>query len=92
MESIKTPIKNMKSIESSSTMDISIITLIPCDYDSSEEDEKLINISNSIESSDILDSSDDEIEITKITQLIKLEKQIEIINEDNDTNNEIIIV
>ena len=92
MEPIKAPVKGKKSIESTSTIDASIITLIPCDYDSSEEDEKSVNISeNSIESSDISDSSDDENELIKITQFIKLKKEVELIKEDKTDKNEIII-
>ena len=71
------PSKRTKTTESSSTMEISIITLIPCDYDSSEEeDEKSLNISkDSMDSSEILDSSDDEIEIIKINEIIKPNKE-----------------
>ena len=85
--------KDTKMFESSSTMDTSIITLIPCDYDSSEEDEKPVNISqDSINSSDILESSDDEIVITKITQFIKIEKNFDSIKEDKFKKNETNIV
>ena len=71
------PSKRTKTTESSSTMEISIITLIPCDYDSSEEeDEKSVNVSkDSMDSSEILDSSDDEIEIIKINEIIKPNKE-----------------
>ena len=61
------------SIPPISVEDYSIITLIPCEYDpidgygSPSED--------SIDSSDILDSSDDELETIKIKKFYKINEQ-----------------
>ena len=79
------------SNESASTMDTSIITLIPCDYDSSEEEsEKSLNVSqDSIDSSDISESSDDKFEIINKIEFIKSEKNIDITKEDEIEKNKI---
>ena len=77
------------SNESSSTIDTFVITLIPCDYDSSDEYEKSLNVSKfSISFSDISDNSDG-FEIVKNTEIIKSEKKHDIMKEDKNRSNEI---
>ena len=77
------------SNESSSTIDTFVITLIPCDYDSSDEYEKSLNVSKfSISSSDISDNSDG-FEIVKNSEIIKSEKKHDIMKEDKNRSNEI---
>ena len=56
-----------------SSLDDSIITLIPCEYDPINGYDSLSE--DSIDSSEILDSSDDELEIIKINELYKINKQ-----------------
>ena len=60
------------SIPSNSTED-SIITLIPCEYDPEEGYDSLSE--NSLDSSEILESSDDELEIIKINEIRKINNQ-----------------
>ena len=77
------------SNESSSTIDTFVITLIPCDYDLSDEYEKSLNVSKfSISSSDISDNSDG-FEIVKNSEIIKSEKKHDIMKEDKNRSNEI---
>ena len=80
-------------IESSSTTKAFFITLIPCDNESSDiENEKSLNVSkDSIDSSEILDSSDDEIKIIKIKEIFKSNEMLDIIEEDKIKNNKSII-
>ena len=55
---------------SASTID-SIITLIPCEFDPEDGYDSLSEVEDSIDSSEILDSSDDELEIIKINEIYK---------------------
>ena len=55
---------------SASTED-SIITLIPCEFDPEDGYDSLSEVEDSIDSSEILDSSDDELEIIKINEIYK---------------------
>ena len=81
------PSKKKKTIGYSSTSETFTITLIPCDYGSSG-DEDSINLSeDSMNSSEILDSSDDEIEIIKIKKIIKSSKELDIIKENEAKKN-----
>ena len=71
-----------KSNSSASTQEeeTHIITLIPCDYDSFDEDDDDKNSSqNSIDSSELADDSDGEIEI--ITYFRKVKKNLDVIDE-----------
>ena len=63
------------STPSISTEDYSIITLIPCEYDPEEGYDSLSESEESIDSSEILDSSDDELEIIKINEIYKANTQ-----------------
>ena len=86
-------LKTSKKTESSSATENFIITLIPCGFDSSEEeDEKSVNESqDSLNSSDILDSFDDEVEMINEIEIIRPEKDLEIIKEVKIKSNKIII-
>ena len=68
-----------------STKENSIITLFQCDYDSLEENNDINLDQDSIDSSELVDDSDDETQyITEIYQLNKkLDKTDEKINEKN---------
>ena len=59
---------------SASTED-SIITLIPCEFDPEDGYDSLSEVEDSIDSSEILDSSDDELEIIKINEIYKTTEQ-----------------
>ena len=62
-----------------------IIKLIPCDYDSSYEEENILNqTQNSIESSDLVDCSDDddEKESIVVTEINK-KSNITVLDEDH---------
>ena len=68
------------SAESTSTEDSiinltedSIINLIPCEYDPVDGYDSLSE--DSIDSSELLDSSDDELEIIKINEIYKISEQ-----------------
>ena len=77
---------NDSSEGSTEVEEISIITLISCDYDSSvEENDYADSSQDSIDSSELVDDSDDEAQyITEIYQLNKkLDKTDEKINEKN---------
>ena len=58
----------------------SIITLIPCEYDSSEEDDN--SSQNSIDSSELAEDSDGEVEV--ITYYKRLYKNLDKIGEKSD--------
>ena len=58
------------STPSTSTLD-TIITLIPCEFDPEDGYDSLSEVEDSIDSSEILDSSDDELEIIKINEIYK---------------------
>ena len=58
-----------------------IITLIPCDYDSNEEDDFENSSQNSIDSSELSDDFDDESEII-ITSFKKLNKNSDKVDEN----------
>ena len=68
-----------------STKENSIITLFQCDYDSLEENNGINLDQDSVDSSELVDDSDDEAQyITEIYQLNKkLDKTDEKINEKN---------
>ena len=70
-----------KSNSSASTQEeeTHIITLIPCDYDSFDEDDDENSSQNSIDSSELAEDSDGEIEI--ITYFRKVKKNLDIIDE-----------
>ena len=70
--------------------DVSIITLVPCDYESSEEDDYVNLSQNSIDSSELLDDSDDEGEL--ITEIFILNKKLNKKDETNSKIDEIISV
>ena len=74
---IKMDIKKSKNNSSISTQSISfedsLITLIPCEYDPEEGYGSLSE--DSIDSSEILDSSDEELEIIKINEIYKTNEQ-----------------
>ena len=78
-----------KKISSSSNSTVStkdeeetpIITLIPCDYDSTEEDDLENSSQNSIDSSEIADDSDEETEII-ITSFKKLNQNSDEVDEN----------
>ena len=59
---------------SASTLD-SIITLIPCEFDPEDGYDSLSEAEDSIDSSEILDSSDDELEVVKINEIHKTTEQ-----------------
>ena len=60
------------STPSTSTED-SIITLIPCEYDPEEGYDS--SSEESVDSSEIIDSSDDDLEIVKINEIRKIDEQ-----------------
>ena len=63
-----------KSFESSAlSSETSIITLIPCEYESSDDYENLSQ--DSIDSSELVDSSDDENETIKVEKISSLNKR-----------------
>ena len=65
-----------KSFESSvSSSETSIITLIPCEYESSDDDDYGNLSQDSIDSSELVDSSDDENETIKIEKISSLNKR-----------------
>lgn len=69
-----------------STEKTSIITLIPCGYDSSEDEGDYENSSqNSIDSSELVDDSEDEVQL--ITKIYKINQELEKNNEKNDEIN-----
>ena len=70
-----------KSNSSASTQEeeTHIITLIQCDYDSFDEDDDENSSQNSIDSSELAEDSDGEIEI--ITYFRKIKKNLDIIDE-----------
>ena len=55
----------------STTNEDSIITLINCEYDPEDGYDSLSEDEESIDSSEIVDSSDDELEIIKINEIYK---------------------
>ena len=59
----------------STTNEDSIITLINCEYDPEDGYDSLSEDEESIDSSEILDSSDDELEIIKINEIYKANEQ-----------------
>ena len=63
---------------SSSSCETSIITLIPCDYESSDDDDYENVNENSIDSSELVDSSDEENESMKIESIFPLDKRSEL--------------
>ena len=62
------------STPSASTAD-SVITLIPCEFDPEEGYDSLSEVEDSVDSSEIVDSSDDELEIVKINEIYKTTEQ-----------------
>ena len=75
---------NSLNIDSLST-EASIITLFPCDYDSSEENDDANLSQNSIDSSELVDDSDNEGEL--ISEIFALNKRLD---KYDEKNNEII--
>ena len=63
---------SLSSAQSTSTED-SIITLIPCEYDPEEGYGSLSE--DSIDSSELIDSSDDELETIKINEIYKINEK-----------------
>ena len=59
----------------STTNEDSIITLINCEYDPEDGYDSLSEDEESIDSSEILDSFDDELEIIKINEIYKANEQ-----------------
>ena len=62
------------STPSASTVD-SVITLMPCEFDPENGYDSLSEVEDSIDSSEILESSDDELEIVKINKIYKITEQ-----------------
>ena len=52
-----------------------VITLIPCEFDPENGYDSLSEVEDSIDSSEILESSDDELEIVKINKIYKITEQ-----------------
>ena len=75
---------NSNSTSSTKEEETSIIFLIPCDYDSSEQDDEENVSQNSIESSEVVSDSDDEVEM--ITYFERLNKNF---NKVEEKSNEI---
>ena len=69
------------SVTTQDEQETPIITLIPCDYDSNEEDDFENSSQNSIDSSELSDDSDDESEII-ITSFKKLNKNSDKVDEN----------
>ena len=63
----------LNSIPPNSAEDYSIITLIPCEYDPEEGYGSLSE--DSIDSSELIDSSDDELETIKINEIYKINEK-----------------
>ena len=61
------------------TEETSIVNLIPCDYDSSEEDNYANSSQDSIDSSELVDDSDGEVEL--ITEVYEINKKLDKIDE-----------
>ena len=75
-------LSNIYSLTKSIKIENSVITLIPCDYDSSKENNYANLSENSIDSSELVDDSDDEAET--ITEIYSLGKKLDKIDEKND--------
>ena len=69
-----------------STEETSIIDLIPCDYDSSEENDYLNISKDSIDSSELVDDSDGEFEVIK--KIYNINKILDKADEKNDVKND----
>ena len=69
------------SVTTQDEQETPIITLIPCDYDSNEEDDFENSSQNSIDSSELSDDFDDESEII-ITSFKKLNKNSDKVDEN----------
>ena len=69
-----------------------IITLFPCEYDSEEEEENdFINSSkNSIDSSELVDDSEDEPQL--VTKIYTIIQNVDITGEKSCENNDVIIL
>ena len=77
---------NDSSEGSTEVEEISIITLISCDYDSSvEEDDYADSSQDSIDSSELVDDSDDEAET--ITEIYEINKKLEKMDEKTGEKN-----
>ena len=72
-----------------STEETSIIDLIPCDYDSSEENDYLNISQDSIDSSELVDDSDCEFEVIK--KIYTINKILDKAEEKNDAKNGVFI-
>ena len=69
--------KSDSSISNASATTIdSIITLIPCEFDPKDGYDSLSGDEESIDSSEIVDSSDDELEVIKINEIHKTTEQL----------------
>ena len=75
-------LSNIYYLTKSIKIENSVITLIPCDYDSSKENNDVNLSQNSIDSSELVDDSDDEAET--ITEIYSLGKKLDKIDEKND--------
>ena len=76
-------IKRISTIDSDiSTEETSIINLIPCDYDSSEEEDYASLSQDSIDSSELVDDSDDEGQL--ITEFYIINQKLDKIDEENN--------
>ena len=76
---------NIGSLAVQANEESSIIILIPCDYDSSEEDGNANLSKNSVDSSELLDDSD--VEAEPITEIFTLSKKVKKKDETNDEIN-----
>ena len=79
---MNTEISSSTDSSSLSIIETSIITLTPCDYESSEEDDLVNSSQDSIDSSELVDDSDNEAE--PITELFIINKKLEKVDENND--------
>ena len=68
-----------------STEETSIIALIPCEYDSSQEEDYANPSQDSIDSSELVDDSDDEVQF--ITEAYKINENSKKIDEKSNIKN-----
>ena len=63
-----------------------IITLLPCEYDSEEENDYINSSKDSIDSSELVDDSEDEPQL--VTQIFTITKNVDINGEKSCENND----
>ena len=79
---MNTEISSSTDSSSLSIIETSIITLTPCDYESSEEDDLVNSSQDSIDSSELVDDSDDEGQL--ITEFYIINQKLDKIDEENN--------